>query len=65
MSDFLEPNRGIEIWLKDGSIDAIDPVFEFETTDDEIIVHNGAYEYRYGKNDIEEWRFYDMEEGES
>ena len=54
--------QGIEICLTGGRLDAIDPVVEFAETEDEIVIHNGAYEYRYDKDEVEEWSFYEVEE---
>ena len=54
--------QGIDIWLMDGSCHWIDPVIEFTETEDEIVIHNGAHEYRYDKVAVEEWGFYEVEE---
>lgn len=54
--------QGIDVWLMDGSSDWIDPVVEFTETEDEIVIYNGYHEYRYDKDDVEEWSFYEVEE---
>lgn len=48
MSDYQE------FWVifNDGSQDWVSPVVSIEETDAQIIVNNGAYDYKYEKIDI-------------
>jgi len=40
---------------KNGDMDWVDPVVSLEETETEIIVHNGYYEYRFNKENIDKW----------
>lgn len=50
----MEHNEFV-VELADYTREWIDPVVELTETDDEIIVHSGAHEYRYAKSVVKRW----------
>lgn len=45
--------------FKDGSRDWVDPVLDVQETEDQIIVNNGMYDYKYDKLAITKWQVRD------
>lgn len=55
-NNYQDNNRELHIKYNDATYDWICPVVEFEETEDELICHNGYYEYKFDKSEVEKWK---------
>jgi len=54
--------KQFHVVFKDGSQDWIDPVLNFEETDEYYIINNGYYDYTIDKEVISTWEFLEIPE---
>jgi len=55
-NNFRNKTKELYVLSKDGLYDWICPVEEFKETEDELICHNGRYEFRFNKNEVDKWK---------